>query len=134
MIHNRNILITRDFTFNFSVCLQRKDLLQLMIDASDSETQKGLEKGEIVIDSVGFILAGYETTSTALTFATYLLGANPEAQERLANEIHEYFAENPVSEVTICINVLLLYTHYTDGRYTCIEDNVYIACAGQVHV
>ena len=68
-----------------------------MIDASDSETQKGLEKGEIVIDSVGFILAGYETTSTALTFATYLLGANPEAQERLANEIHEYFDENPVS-------------------------------------
>ena len=34
-----------------------------MIDASDSEGQKGLEKGEIVIDSVGFILAGYETTS-----------------------------------------------------------------------
>ncbi len=68
-----------------------------MIDASDSETRKGLEKGEIVADSVGFILAGYETTSTALAFATYLLAANPEAQERLANEIHEYFDENPVS-------------------------------------
>ena len=80
-----------------------------MIDASDSEGQKGLEKGEIVIDSVGFILAGYETTSTALTFATYLLAANPEAQERLANEIHDFFEENPVSEVNI--NVLLSYTH-----------------------
>ena len=68
-----------------------------MIDASDSETPKGLEKGEIIADSVGFVLAGYETTSTALTFATYLLAANPEAQERLANEIHEYFEENPVS-------------------------------------
>ena len=68
-----------------------------MIDASDSETQKGLETGEIVADSVGFMLAGYETTSTALAFATYLLAANPEAQERLANEIHEYFEENPVS-------------------------------------
>ena len=79
-------------------CLQRKDLLQLMIDATDSETQKGLEGGEIVADSVGFMLAGYETTSTALTFATYLLAANPEAQERLANEIHEYFDENPVSD------------------------------------
>ncbi len=69
-----------------------------MIDASDSEGQKGLEKGEIVVDSVVFIIAGYETTSTTLTFATYLLAANPEAQERLANEIHEYFGENPVSD------------------------------------
>ena len=68
-----------------------------MIDASDSETQEGLKTGEIIAESVGFMLAGYETTSTALTFATYLLAANPEAQERLANEIHEYFEENPVS-------------------------------------
>ena len=68
-----------------------------MIDARDSETQKGLEKGEIIADSVVFILAGYETTSTALTFATFLLAANHEVQERLANEIHEYFEENPVS-------------------------------------
>ena len=81
-------------------CLQRKDLLQLMIDASDSETQEGLEIEEIVTESVGFMLAGYETTSTALTFATYLLAANPEAQERLANEIHEYLELNPVSMVS----------------------------------
>ena len=70
-----------------------------MIDAGDSETQEGLEKGEIIADTVGFMLAGYETTSTTLTFATYLLAANPEVQERLANEIHEYFEENPVSDV-----------------------------------
>ena len=82
----------------YNHCLQRKDLLQLMIDASDSETQKGLERGEIIADSFGFILAGYETTSTTLAFATYLLATNPEAQERLANEINEYFEENPVSK------------------------------------
>ena len=68
-----------------------------MIDASDSETQEGLTEGEIVADSVGFLLAGQEITSRTLTFTTYLLAANPEAQERLANEIHEYFDENPVS-------------------------------------
>ena len=75
-----------------------------MIDARDSETQKGLEKGEIIVDSVGFMLAGYETTSTALTFATYSLATYPEAQNRLANEIHEYFEENPVSKShVLCI-------------------------------
>ena len=82
-----------------TIHIQRKDLLQLMLDASDNdETQKGLEAGEIVADSVGFILAGYETTSTALAFATYLLATNIESQERLANEIHVYFEENPVSD------------------------------------
>ena len=78
---------------------QRKDLLQLMIEASDSETQEGLEKGNIVADSVGFILAGYDTTSTALTFATYALAANPEVQEKLADEIRDYFENNPVSSL-----------------------------------
>ena len=76
-----------------------------MIDASDSETQKGLEKGEIVADSVGFMLAGYETTSTTLAFATYLLAANAEVQERLANEIHVYLEENPVSDMHVICNV-----------------------------
>ena len=89
-----------------------------MIDATDSETQKGLEKGEIVADSVGFMLAGYETTSTTLAFTTYLLAINPAVQERLANEIQEYFEENPVSvnhhcfdvtnSVSVCIQVVLL--------------------------
>ena len=78
-----------------------------MIDASDSETQKGLEKGEIIADSVGFILAGYETTSTTLAFATYLLSINSEVQERLANEIHEYFEENPVRKIMYCESYVL---------------------------
>ena len=68
-----------------------------MIDASDSETKERLETGDIVAESVGFMLAGYETTSTTLAFATYLLATHPEVQERLANEIHEYLEENPVS-------------------------------------
>ena len=93
-----------------------------MIDASDSETQEGLTEGEIVADSVGFILAGYETTSRTLTFATYLLAANPEAQERLANEIHDYFEENPVSFI-ICS--FLIY---------CRVVYILLFCSGQVHV
>ena len=93
-----------------TLCLQRKDLLQLMIDASDSETQRRLEKGEIIADCVGFILAGYETTSNTLAFATYQLAANPEAQERLANEIHAYFEKNPVSKGHALFRTIL-YLH-----------------------
>ena len=47
-------------------------------------------------DAVGFMLAGYETTSVALIFATYLLATHPEVQEKVFNEIHDYFDENPV--------------------------------------
>ena len=76
-----------------------------MIDASDSETQKRLEKGEIIADCLVFMLGGYDTTSTALTFATYLLAANPEAQERLANEVDKYTEENPVSKWPYIVSV-----------------------------
>ena len=76
--------------------LQRKDLLQLMIDATDETNQNRLHTGEIVADAVGFMFAGHETTSITLVFATYVLGAHPEVQEKLANEIHDYFEENPV--------------------------------------
>ena len=67
--------------------------------------------GEIVADSVGIILASYDAISASLTFATYALAANPEVQERLANEIYEHFENNPVSNMyidnnTICCSLL----------------------------
>ena len=68
-----------------------------MIDASNSSSEIKYETGDILSDSVTFILAGYETTSTTLAFITYLLALHTEVQERLANEIHEYLLENPVS-------------------------------------
>ena len=68
-----------------------------MIDATDDKTKTKLTTAEIAADAVGFLLAGYETTSNALTFTTYLLGANPSVQERLANEIHAYLEDHPVS-------------------------------------
>ena len=76
--------------------LQRKDLLQLMLNAGHKEAGDGLTNREIVADAVGFLLAGYETTSTVLTFTTYLLAYHPEVQKKLCDEICEYFADNPV--------------------------------------
>ena len=38
-----------------------------------------------------FMLAGYETTSTALGFTAYELALNPHVQEKLRAEIDEYF-------------------------------------------
>ena len=93
------------------VRLQRKDLLQLLIDSNDGQTKEGLETGEIVADVVGFLFAGHETTSVAITFTTYLLAKNPEVQEKLANEIHEYFDENPVCDVVCFLFTCVLHTY-----------------------
>ena len=68
-----------------------------MMEANNDETKEGLTNSEVVADAVGFLTAGYETTSMTLTAATYLLALHTDVQEKLANEIHDYFEENPVS-------------------------------------
>lgn len=69
---------------------QRVDFLQLMINSQNSnikESHKALSDLEIVAQSVIFIFAGYETTSSALSFALYLLATHPDVQKKLQDEI-----------------------------------------------
>ncbi|XP_071499877.1 cytochrome P450 3A6-like [Diadema antillarum] len=46
-----------------------------------------LDMKEILGNSVGFFLAGFETTSTALGFLSYLLATNESVQDRLIAEV-----------------------------------------------
>ena len=80
--------------------VQRKDLLQQMLDATQI-TGSQLEEGDILIQSMGLLLAGHETTSSALSFTSYLLALNPEVQEKLAKEVGNYLRENPVSSKSV---------------------------------
>ena len=79
---------------------QHKDLLQLMIDATEGEDEDEgkLSDEEIVANSLTFLLAGFETTAITLSFTSYLLALNPEIQEKLQTEIDEYFESKPVSQ------------------------------------
>ena len=61
-----------------------------------------LTDDQIVAHSVTFLLAGYETTSTALAYVSYMLALNPSVQEKLQNDIDCFFTDNPVSEITNC--------------------------------
>ena len=38
-----------------------------------------------------FLAAGYETTATTLSYVSYYLALNPDIQNRLREEIEEYF-------------------------------------------
>ncbi|XP_054154893.1 cytochrome P450 3A9-like [Oppia nitens] len=50
---------------------------------------KKLSEDEIVAQGLVFMVAAYETTSTALTFTVYELALNPRAQQKLFDEITE---------------------------------------------
>ena len=77
--------------------LQKKDLLQLLFEASKDGEKKLLSDGEMIADIIFILLAGYDTTSNTLAYTAYLLALNPEVQEKLANHILTYFEDNPVS-------------------------------------
>nr|XP_056703416.1 thromboxane-A synthase [Euleptes europaea] len=106
---------------------RRRDFLQLMLDArnpandtsmehfdtvsqglEESKTAankelpkkqpKTLSNDEISGQAFLFLIAGYETANSTLSFATYLLATNPECQEKLLREVDEFFAKHNVPD------------------------------------
>ncbi|MCK1627641.1 cytochrome P450 [Bradyrhizobium sp. 160] len=63
-----------------------RDLFDLMDEARDPETGKGFSDGQLVDEVATMILAGHETTATALFWALYLLSLDPGTQEEVASE------------------------------------------------
>uniref|UniRef100_A0AC35F2K1 Cytochrome P450 n=1 Tax=Panagrolaimus sp. PS1159 TaxID=55785 RepID=A0AC35F2K1_9BILA len=69
------------------------DLIQLLLQ-QDKIRQERENKPPMQIDTIvsnchSFLLAGYETTSTALAYASWHLAKNPEVQHRLFEEIED---------------------------------------------
>lgn len=62
-----------------------KDVLSLLL-AQHESAENSLSDEDIRNEMVTFVLAGHETTATALTWACYLLATHPQAQEQLARE------------------------------------------------
>lgn len=58
--------------------------------------ERKLTDSEIIGHSMTFLLAGYETTANTLSYTAYLLAINPHVQERLQDEIDDYYHQNPV--------------------------------------
>ena len=62
---------------------------------------------DVLANCVGIILSGHETTSTTLSFASYLLALHPDIQVKLQSEIDMYFDDNPVSLLTfLCASLV----------------------------
>ncbi|KAL0202234.1 hypothetical protein M9458_000252, partial [Cirrhinus mrigala] len=88
-------------TLHMNNAKKRVDFLQLMIDSqtegktehgsSDEHTEKGLSDHEILSQSMIFIFAGYETSSSTLSFFFYNMATNPETMKKLQEEIDQTF-------------------------------------------
>jgi cytochrome P450 len=63
------------------------DLLDLLLQARDEETGKGLTDQELRDEALTIFAAGHETTANALAWTWYLLATHPEARARFHEEV-----------------------------------------------
>ncbi|XP_044534557.1 thromboxane-A synthase [Gracilinanus agilis] len=112
----RNVITLRDKQAEEE---RRRDFLQILLDARGSPfsadvrqsaqngdssvhqatsrvLQKTLTTDEIVGQAFIFLIAGYETITNTLSFATYLLATNSECQEKLLREVDKFSERNAV--------------------------------------
>ncbi len=76
----------------------RKDFLQILIEHEQEEKenvnhikenkpQKQLTNGQIISQSLLFMLAGTDSTAAVLYWVSYKLALHPEIQDKLINEV-----------------------------------------------
>ena len=112
--------------------VSRKDFFQLLIQLRNTgtvqlddqwetvikgdETQKSLSLNEIAAQTFVFFAAGFETSSTTLTFCMYELAKDPEIQKRVHEEIDSVLAQH---------NGKITYDSVTEMKYleACIDGN-----------
>lgn len=74
---------------------QPDDLLSLLLSARDRETGQPLSDTQVRDEVATFLLAGHETTANALAWTWYLLGRNPDAEDKLHAELSEVLSGRP---------------------------------------
>ena len=62
-------------------------LVHALIAATDPATGQPLSDAQICDELLIFLLAGHDTTATALTYALWALGHHPDLQDRVAAEV-----------------------------------------------
>ena len=70
-----------------------RDLFDLMGAARDPETGEAFTDAQLGDQVATMILAGHETTATALFWSLYLLALDPESQQQLAGEVEAATAD-----------------------------------------
>ncbi|MDF2812738.1 MAG: cytochrome, partial [Microvirga sp.] len=73
-----------------------RDLLTLLLEASDPETGKGLSDLDVNANIVTFIGAGHETTANALSWSIYLISQDEHARARIEAEVDDVLGADAI--------------------------------------
>ncbi len=73
-----------------------KDVLALLLQTRDGE-DRPLTNEDLQNEVITLVLAGHETTATALTWAWSLLATHPEAEEKLHVEVDAVLGDRPIT-------------------------------------
>lgn len=65
-----------------------KDILSILMSARDEEGS-GLSDKDLFGQILGFLIAGYETTSTCMTWTLLELAQNPDIQDKVRDEVQQ---------------------------------------------
>lgn len=75
----------------------KKDLLNAMLYGKDPKTGERLTHESVMNNMITFLIAGHETTSGALSFATYYLVKNPDVLSEAQAEVDAVVGKGPVT-------------------------------------
>jgi cytochrome P450 len=73
------------------------DLMTMLMDARDRATGEAMSDRELLDEIMTLIIAGHETTASALTWTWYLLSQHPDAAARLRQEVAGLPEDLPMS-------------------------------------
>ncbi|XP_037929727.1 probable cytochrome P450 6a13, partial [Teleopsis dalmanni] len=74
--------------------IQRKDYLNILMELRKSETSDALTMEEITAQTFLFFVAGFETSSSVMSFCLYELALNPDIQEKARTEMNAVMAQH----------------------------------------
>jgi cytochrome P450 len=69
------------------------DLLSMLMSARDEETGASMTDDQLRSEVLTFLMAGHETTATALTWTWYLLATHPTIQQRVRDEVERVLGD-----------------------------------------
>ncbi|KAH8799804.1 cytochrome P450 [Xylogone sp. PMI_703] len=77
--------------------VEKKDLLNALINNRDPKTGEGLSDDAIINNMNTFLIAGHETTSGTLSFLFYNLLKNPDCYYKLQKEVDDVVGKEPLN-------------------------------------
>lgn len=94
-----NDVITETLKQREELGIIRPDIIQLLLEARKKRQEDPNNKNfqitydDIMAQALMFLLGGFETIATSLSFTVYELALHPEIQDRLREEIDEIWSD-----------------------------------------